>query len=187
MRSKCRCSMCPAIHINSRSWLRSSSTHEPSDPPPKVVFFRFKAVARPAPPTQEACEVEPVASNPKIKRLRIQKQKKARGRHPSTRPTGLFKPSPTDGRPLLKRKRELPSPLPRRRQRESGPPFPSASLAETADGSLTLARQESPTSRASQVPHSHSFSGGGPTAKAQAGPNFEDVHPSKAIIVHARL
>ncbi|WP_419643160.1 hypothetical protein, partial [Thiolapillus sp.] len=34
-------SMCPAIHINSRSWLRSSSTHEPSDPPPKVVFFFF--------------------------------------------------------------------------------------------------------------------------------------------------
>ena len=34
-----RCSMCPAIHINSRSWLRSSSTHEPSDPPPRVVFF----------------------------------------------------------------------------------------------------------------------------------------------------
>ncbi|KAL8604719.1 hypothetical protein ACOMHN_017678 [Nucella lapillus] len=44
MRSKCRCSMCPAIHISSRSWLRSSSTHEPSDPPPKVViglFFRY--------------------------------------------------------------------------------------------------------------------------------------------------
>lgn len=114
--------MCPAIHINSRSWLRSSSTHEPSDPPPKVVFFRFKAVARPAPPTQEACEVEPVASNPKMKRLRIEKQtKKARGRHPSTRPTGLFKPSPTDGRPLLKRKRELPSPHPltqKERERE---------------------------------------------------------------------
>ena len=33
--------MCPAIHINSRSWLRSSSTHEPSDPPPRVVFFVF--------------------------------------------------------------------------------------------------------------------------------------------------
>ena len=31
--------MCPAIHINSRSWLRSSSTHEPSDPPLRVVFF----------------------------------------------------------------------------------------------------------------------------------------------------
>ena len=29
--------MCPAIHITSRSWLRSSSTHEPSDPPLRVV------------------------------------------------------------------------------------------------------------------------------------------------------
>lgn len=38
MRSRCRCSMCPAIHINSRSWLRSSSTHEPSDPPLRVIF-----------------------------------------------------------------------------------------------------------------------------------------------------
>ena len=41
MRSRYRCSMCSAIHINSRSWLRSSSTHEPSDPPLKVVFFFF--------------------------------------------------------------------------------------------------------------------------------------------------
>ena len=39
MRSRYRCSMCPAIHINSRSWLRSSSTHEPSDPPPRVHIF----------------------------------------------------------------------------------------------------------------------------------------------------
>jgi hypothetical protein len=38
VRSRCRCSMCPAIHINSRSWLRSSSTHEPSDPPLRVIF-----------------------------------------------------------------------------------------------------------------------------------------------------
>lgn len=37
LRSRCRCSTCPAIHINSRSWLRSSSTHEPSDPPHRVV------------------------------------------------------------------------------------------------------------------------------------------------------
>ena len=37
VRSRCRCSMCPAIHITSRSWLRSSSTHEPSDPPLRVV------------------------------------------------------------------------------------------------------------------------------------------------------
>jgi hypothetical protein len=28
-----------AIHINSRSWLRSSSTHEPSDPPLRMVRF----------------------------------------------------------------------------------------------------------------------------------------------------
>lgn len=42
MRSRCRCSMCPAIHINSRSWLRSSSTHEPSDPPLRVVSHRQK-------------------------------------------------------------------------------------------------------------------------------------------------
>lgn len=42
VRSRCRCSMCSAIHINSRSWLRSSSTHEPSDPPLKVVLvFAF--------------------------------------------------------------------------------------------------------------------------------------------------
>ena len=32
--------MCPAIHISSRSWLRSSSTREPSDPPLRV-FRRF--------------------------------------------------------------------------------------------------------------------------------------------------
>ena len=46
MRSKCRCSMCPAIHINSRSWLRSSSTHEPSDPPPKVITLVWFFVLR---------------------------------------------------------------------------------------------------------------------------------------------
>jgi hypothetical protein len=28
-----------AIHINSRSWLRSSSTHEPSDPPLRIVIY----------------------------------------------------------------------------------------------------------------------------------------------------
>jgi len=40
--------MCPAIHITSRSWLRSSSTHEPSDPPLRVVFgFRIQ-VRRPS-------------------------------------------------------------------------------------------------------------------------------------------
>lgn len=37
VRSRCRCSKQYAVHINSHSWLRSSSTHEPSDPPLKVV------------------------------------------------------------------------------------------------------------------------------------------------------
>ncbi|MGH0183503.1 UNVERIFIED_CONTAM: hypothetical protein FKN15_011678 [Acipenser sinensis] len=40
--------MCPAIHINSRSWLRSSSTHEPSDPPPRVVFGLSRSNASPS-------------------------------------------------------------------------------------------------------------------------------------------
>jgi len=47
MRSRCRCSMCPAIHTNSRSWLRSSSTHEPSDPPLRVVSVTTFGHARP--------------------------------------------------------------------------------------------------------------------------------------------
>lgn len=37
VRSKNQCSVCPAIHTKSRSWLRSSSTREPSDPPLRVV------------------------------------------------------------------------------------------------------------------------------------------------------
>ena len=35
--------MCSAIHITSRSWLRSSSTREPSDPPFRVVII-IKAI-----------------------------------------------------------------------------------------------------------------------------------------------
>jgi hypothetical protein len=31
-----------AIHITSRSWLRSSSTHEPSDPPLRIVILASK-------------------------------------------------------------------------------------------------------------------------------------------------
>lgn len=48
MRSRYRCSMCPAIHINSRSWLRSSSTHEPSDPPFRVIWLSFSKRSRQA-------------------------------------------------------------------------------------------------------------------------------------------
>ena len=39
VRSTCRCSVYPAIHTTTRSLLRSSSTHEPSDPPLRVVSF----------------------------------------------------------------------------------------------------------------------------------------------------
>ena len=39
VRSTCRCSVYPAIHTTTRSLLRSSSTHEPSDPPLRVVFW----------------------------------------------------------------------------------------------------------------------------------------------------
>ena len=64
MRSRCRCSMCPAIHINSRSWLRSSSTHEPSDPPLRVVsspktWFRGRRAA-----VQRTGRGYPVARSP---------------------------------------------------------------------------------------------------------------------------
>ena len=45
VRSRCRCSMCPAIHINSRSWLRPSSTREPSDPPLRGISDRGRATA----------------------------------------------------------------------------------------------------------------------------------------------
>ena len=42
VRSTCRCSLYPAIHTLTRILLRSSSTHEPSDPPLRVVIlFQF--------------------------------------------------------------------------------------------------------------------------------------------------
>ena len=63
VRSRCRCSVCPAIHINSRSWLRSSSTHEPSDPPHRVV----SVLNRGRPPAQhgrKSCALAPESSDP---------------------------------------------------------------------------------------------------------------------------
>ena len=39
VRSTCRCSVYPAIHTTTRILLRSSSTHEPSDPPSRVVLL----------------------------------------------------------------------------------------------------------------------------------------------------
>ena len=40
-----RCSMCPAIHINSRSWLHSSLTCEPSDSPLKSSTITIFTIA----------------------------------------------------------------------------------------------------------------------------------------------
>ncbi|KAF6197433.1 hypothetical protein GE061_020188 [Apolygus lucorum] len=34
--------MCPAVHTTTRSLLRLSSTHEPSDPPLRVIMFFFE-------------------------------------------------------------------------------------------------------------------------------------------------
>ena len=39
LRSRYRCSMCSAVRMDSRTLLRSSSIHEPSDPPSKVIIF----------------------------------------------------------------------------------------------------------------------------------------------------
>lgn len=91
MRSRCRCSMCSAIHINSRSWLRSSSTHEPSDPPLKVVR---QVLHLPTSPHYPAGEVWPL-SNSKQHVLRSVKGKnesgRAAGRH-NRELADLFKP-----------------------------------------------------------------------------------------------
>ena len=56
LRSERRCSMCSAIHTNSRSSLRPSSTRGPSDPPPRDVFvFRLRKSARALPTDQGRC------------------------------------------------------------------------------------------------------------------------------------
>ena len=95
MRSKCRCSMCPAIHINSRSWLRSSSTHEPSDPPPKVVFSFFLQFLR-FPDKHDLREAaEPSQRFTNVSSFCVPRRKK--GKKKDTRgaaSAGLFKPSP---------------------------------------------------------------------------------------------
>lgn len=104
MRSKCRCSMCPAIHISSRSWLRSSSTHEPSDPPPKVVSVSF-VFPRGAPaevPTRRGfCAGGPAADRRRPREVLSQEtvnatcngKKDDPGRPPEEEGAGLFEPS----------------------------------------------------------------------------------------------
>ena len=95
MRSICRCSMCPAIHINSRSWLRSSSTHEPSDPPPKVVTLGFLFRIHDVEARQERqVPSQPTSIFQQIKIVFAYGNKKTdRGRPPQEDRT-LFEPSP---------------------------------------------------------------------------------------------
>jgi len=90
VRSRCRCSMCPAIHINSRSWLRSSSTREPSDPPHRVVFvFVF---------------------------LRLELARQLFVRHRSMRPNGRTTPARLISGQVLQRKTSSPGKPARDRQ-----------------------------------------------------------------------
>ena len=76
MRSKRQCSMCPAIHTKSRSWLRSSSTHEPSDPPLRAVFRGFGCTrqATAAVPPGGSWDLPPVVLN--WLRMKVRKKKK---------------------------------------------------------------------------------------------------------------
>ena len=111
MRSRYRCSMCPAIHINSRSWLRSSSTHEPSDPPLRVVYkfrVRERVVFSRSPETdpdndRNGRRQSEINSTPRgyCKRLTVKKQRPG-GRSqrlqcgPAHAIARLFKPRPGD-------------------------------------------------------------------------------------------
>ena len=75
MRSRYRCSMCPAIHINSRSWLRSSSTHEPSDPPPRVLITIFAtSMGRPQRIHARHCEKKQPTRGPSLEPRRAQER-----------------------------------------------------------------------------------------------------------------
>ena len=111
MRSKCRCSMCPAIHINSRSWLRSSSTHEPSDPPPKVVIVSvwFSSRREPGPRSRPAEALQGGPGGRLLESALLANRdcdgkvtgKQRRAGRPSLRgPERLFKPSPGRASPV---------------------------------------------------------------------------------------
>ena len=90
MRSRCRCSMCPAIHTNSRSWLRSSSTREPSDPPLRVFIFK---VSRPGlAATGRAEDVGPSDRKRFVRTVKRKKPKQAE-RRGGPLPSFFFPPS----------------------------------------------------------------------------------------------
>lgn len=111
MRSRYRCSMCPAIHINSRSWLRSSSTREPSDPPLRVVS---PLVSLLSPPIAEAGRDDGGCSGAK---RRLVARRTVRRRKKDNRV----------GRPKYRRRLFEPSQCRRRRPTWRTPPPPARS------------------------------------------------------------
>ena len=102
MRSRYRCSMCPAIHINSRSWLRSSSTHEPSDPPLRVV-----------------CVNSAYSTFTDLATVRVRVLKKKLRMRRGDRRQRFVRPSPTSGR--------SPKPAHRTQERPTCDRYPEAS------------------------------------------------------------
>ena len=55
--------MCSAIHITSRTWLRPSSTREPSDPPSRVVSTSTPTLLVPKALTMTTIETCQVSTN----------------------------------------------------------------------------------------------------------------------------
>lgn len=61
LRSRFRCSMCSAVRMDQRTLLRSSSIHEPSDPPFRVVYkttYSFSSLFFSNPPKQMNARAE---------------------------------------------------------------------------------------------------------------------------------
>ena len=113
----------------------------------KLFLFSFQSGRASCSAHARGMRSEPVASNRKIGKMikaANRKQKKPGG---GTRPRGRRDSLNLRRRTDRSAPEENESFLPLERQttaatRESGPPFPSASLAETADGSLTRARRK---------------------------------------------
>lgn len=158
VRSKNQCSMCPAIHTKSRSWLRSSSTREPSDPLLRVVIFFFNSEVvgiSPRPPAFESAFEKPL---PREREKSRGRSTRGPGPRPSSRKdTDLGVRAETAGASRRKRpsgpsssslapgKKGTPSPR-EKRGRDTSP----APVSMRSSGSETDVRR-SPGSRSSSV------------------------------------
>lgn len=158
--------MCPAIHINSRSWLRSSSTHEPSDPPPKVVFvFRFSSKRQPVPShsrqrlasrqgwrESSVCQIKQWFAKGKNKIARGRRGQEGRRRSLNLRQDGQS--LRTDESPPRRGVRCY-----FRRRRGTKPTQLSPSDLPQAERATRESGPNRPTSSRNRYPTSHSFSG----------------------------